>query len=160
MKQRIIKISFLISLILLLSFSLIPIPNLNTTLRHEINDEALNFQLTNIEYSNATVISDGFNNVYWNDLESYNPDIAVDNNGTIHVVWYDNTDGVWGVDYEIMYVCYTETSGWSNITLISDGYEDIYWNDGHSQFPQIAVDRNDNVHIVYFYKKPIFINKT
>ncbi len=98
--------------------------------------------------SNATVISDGFNNSYWNDDESYNPLIAVDSIDAIHVAWYDYTDGVWGVDIEIMYANFTNLNGWSNITILSDGYNGVYWNDGISRDPALALCTNQ-VQIVW-----------
>ncbi len=47
----------------------------------------------------------------WNTGASYLPAIAVDGSGTVHVVWYDYTDGAWGTDKEIMYCAYTFSSG-------------------------------------------------
>jgi len=87
------------------------------------------------------------------------PAIAVDSKGNVHVVWQDYTDGVWGTDMEIMYVKYSPSTeimyvkyspstGWSNVTIISDGYSGSYWNDGDSYFPDIAIDSRDNVHVV------------
>ena len=56
-------------------------------------------------WSKATVISD--DSTFWNDGYGENPNLAVDNDGKIHVAWSDDTDGEWGTDYEIMYVKYT-----------------------------------------------------
>ena len=56
-----------------------------------------------VDFSNATVVSDGFNSTYWNDDSSYNPAIAVDSSDRVHAVWQDHTNGVWGTDTEIMY---------------------------------------------------------
>jgi hypothetical protein len=100
-------------------------------------------------WSNATVISDGYNGFYWNDDWSYKPSIAIDSNDNIHVVWYDYTDGPWGSDTEIFHVQYSSDSGWSNATLISDGYMGTYWNEGGSSYPKIAIDDNDNLHVVW-----------
>lgn len=100
-------------------------------------------------WTNATVISDGFNNIYWNDAESYDPAIALDNNGNLHVVWEDGTDGIWGSDWEIMYVSYTEATGWSNVSVLSDGHNNFYWNDGFSLNPDIAIDSSNNIHVVW-----------
>ncbi len=100
-------------------------------------------------WSNATVISDGYNGTYWNDGPSYDPAIAVDSSNAIHVVWYDYTDGVWGTDIEIMYATYTTATGWSNVTVISDGYGGSYWNEGNSFNPAIAVDSSNQVHVVW-----------
>jgi hypothetical protein len=101
-------------------------------------------------WSNVTVISDGYDGTYWNDGGSYCPAITVDNSDGVHVVWYDGTDGVWGTDPEIMYANFTTATGWSNVTVISDGYDGTYWNDGDSFGPAITVDSSDRVHIVWY----------
>ncbi len=98
--------------------------------------------LNTSSWFNATVISD-INN--WNIDESLDPSIAVDNNGNIHVVWEDYTNGEWGTDSEIMYANYT-SAGWSNATVISDIYG---WNNEPSLAPSIAVDNNSNLHVVW-----------
>jgi len=100
-------------------------------------------------WSNATVISDGYGGSYWNDGDSWHPAIAVDSSNAVHVVWYDDTHGVWGIDTEIMYATYTTTTGWSNATVISDGYGGSYWNDGGSYYPAIAIDSSNAIHIVW-----------
>ena len=100
-------------------------------------------------WSNVTVISDGYDGTYWNNGGSYDPAIAIDSSDKVHVVWEDNTYGVWGIDYEIMYATYTDSTGWSNITIISDGLNDIYWNDDSSYNPSIAIDSSDKVHVVW-----------
>jgi len=103
-----------------------------------------------VDFSNATVVSDGFNSSYWNDGHSYDPVIAVDSSDKLHVVWEDQTAGAWGIDVEIMYATYTTVTGWSNVTVISDGYIGTYWNDGHSYKPAIAVDSSNAVHVVWY----------
>ncbi len=67
-----------------------------------------------VDFSNATVISDGYDGTYWNDGKSYDAAIAVDSSDRVHVVWEDYTDGVWGTDSEIMYATYNNATGWSN----------------------------------------------
>jgi hypothetical protein len=111
--------------------------------------EVNNLKLNSIEYDNATIISDGYNGVYWNTATSEDPSVAVDSNGVIHVVWQDGTNGVWGIDYEIMYVNFTSDEGWSNVTVISDGYNGTYWNVGYSADPVIKVDSQDRLHVVF-----------
>jgi hypothetical protein len=111
------------------------------------------------EWSNVTIISDGPNEQYgWNDGDSANPTIAVDNSNNVHVVWEDETNGTingnaWKQttnDDEIMYVLYNSTTGqWSNITVISDGYNNVYWNDGTSHQPSIAVDCSNNIYVAW-----------
>ncbi|MHA1299099.1 MAG: hypothetical protein ACTSO9_06600 [Candidatus Helarchaeota archaeon] len=100
--------------------------------------------LTSSSWSKATVISDS--RPPWNNDNSYNPSMAIDNNGVIHVVWYDETAGAWGTDYEIMYISYT-ASGWSNATVISD--DSTGWNTGDSYYPSIAVDNNGIIHVAW-----------
>ncbi len=102
---------------------------------------------TGSSWSNSTVISDDFTG--WNTGDSHRPSIATDSNGDVHVVWNDNTNGPWYDsvgDWEIMYVNYT-SSGWSNATVISDDFTG--WNDQGSYWPDIAVDKNDNLHVVW-----------
>ncbi len=102
-----------------------------------------------VRWSNVTIISDGYNNFFWNDGNSVNPSITIDNLGNIHVVWSDWTSGIWGTDNEIMYVNYTIGVGWSNVTIISDGYNNFFWNDDNSQDPSITVDTSGNIHVVW-----------
>ncbi|TFF99549.1 MAG: hypothetical protein EU541_04575, partial [Promethearchaeota archaeon] len=97
-------------------------------------------------WSNATVISDDETN--WNNDDSYTPSIAVDSLNTVHVVWYDHTDGTWGSDTEIMYCNYTAAAGWSNATVISD--DETNWNNDDSYTPSIAVDSLNTVHVVWY----------
>ncbi|MFX0187848.1 MAG: Ig-like domain-containing protein [Candidatus Hodarchaeota archaeon] len=114
-----------------------------------------NYTAATGQWSNATVISDGFEGSYWNNDSSASvpfgvgADIAVDSKDIVHVVWNDDTDGVWGNDWEIMYVNYSASQGWSNATVISDGFEGSYWNTGLSGNPSIAVDGSDNLHVVW-----------
>ena len=118
-------------------------------------DNNFNLKLSTQIEANVTVISDGFNGTWgWNDGWSEIPEIAVDDDGNIHVVWTDDTAGIWGAgggDYEIFYVKFSvATSQWSNITVLSDGYNDVWgWNDGWSYSPNIAVDNSGNVHVVW-----------
>ena len=151
MKHRKIKMSILLSSVLLLGISsLLQTSNLGIFFVQEEINNVQNLKLSDIDYTNATVISDGFNDIYWNNEHSYRPAIITDDSGKIHVVWEDITPGVWGTDREIMYVSYTEGTGWSNATVISDGYSGIYWNNGYSSSPQIAVDSLGNVHAVWY----------
>jgi hypothetical protein len=83
---------------------------------------------------------------------SYNPDIAVDSNNHIHIVWEGGMSG----NFEIYYKKSVDGgSSWTQKRLT--------WNSGISQNSAIAVDKNDNIHIVWhdytpgyyalFYKK-------
>jgi len=106
------------------------------------DDEIFYVNYTKNGWSNATCISDIYG---WNDGGSFNPNIAVDSNGDLHVVWYDFTAGEWGSDSEIMYTKYT-AEGWENATVISD--DSSGWNNDSSSNPSIvAVD--GVVHVVW-----------
>ncbi|MBN1216911.1 MAG: winged helix-turn-helix transcriptional regulator [Candidatus Lokiarchaeota archaeon] len=102
-----------------------------------------------ILWSNATVISDGYSGYYWNNNNSYSPSLSLDNINTPHVVWSDDTDGIWGTDREIMHVSLVIGILWSNATVISDGYNGYYWNDGASNSAKIAFDNDNNIHIIW-----------
>ena len=106
--------------------------------------EIMYANLTASGWSNATVVSDDA--THWNDGISRDPSLAIDGSGTVHVVWYDETDGAWGTDTEIMYANLT-ASGWSNATVVSD--DATHWNDDGSNYPSIAVDGSGTVHVVW-----------
>ena len=151
MKHRKIKISILLSSILLLGiFSLFQVSYLSMFIIQDKNNDVLNLKFSDVDYTNATVISDGFNDIYWNVGTSKNPAIIIDDSGKTHVVWEDGTDGVWGSDVEIMYATYTEATGWSNVSIISDGFNGVYWNMRTSAEPDIGIDSLGNVHVVWY----------
>ena len=122
---------------------------LNPTIASSSSYNNYDLKSSAVDFSNATVVSDGFNGTYWNNGGSSDTAIAVDSSDKVHIVWYDDTDGVWGIDREIMYATYTDSTGWSNATVISDGYGGTYWNNGLSVHPAIAVDSSDKVHVVW-----------
>ncbi len=75
---------------------------LNSTIASSNTCNNYDLKSSVVDFSNVTVVSDGFNSSYWNDDSSYNPAIAVDSSDKVHIVWADETHGVWGADYEIM----------------------------------------------------------
>lgn len=88
----------------------------------------------------------------WNSGVSVNPDIALDSNGDIHVVWQDFSPG----NAEIFYQKSTDGgTSWSSKRLT--------WNSSSSEFPDISVDSLGDIHVVWqddspgngevFYKK-------
>ncbi len=77
---------------------------------------------------------------------SYDPEIAIDNLGNIHIVWSDWTDYI-GVDTDsnIFYKCWNITSkSWTKTEVIS------LESNQNSYEPSISVDKSGNVHIVWF----------
>ena len=76
----------------------------------------------------------------------YHPSIAIDSNNNLHVTWYGydvNNPGY----YQVKYSKFDGTS-WSNWTNISNvnGYSQVY--------PSIAIDSNNNLHVVWSGKDP------
>jgi len=150
MKNKFKSISILVYLLIIWGFfSIVKFDISVPTYKIGGFGESFTVKTSSSNYANATVISDGFGGVYWNDGGSYGPSIAMDNSGNVHVVWVDGTDGPWGTDLEIMYVNYSSSAGWSNVTVISDGFGGVYWNDGSSYDPSIAIDNSGNVHVVW-----------
>lgn len=100
-------------------------------------------------WSNVTCLSDYHG---WNTDHSRHPDLAVGPDDSLHVVWSDQTTGAWGggsSDSEIWYMRWTPTTGWTFPELVSDGFEGVFWNDGKSERPSIAVDCEGSVHVAW-----------
>ncbi len=77
--------------------------------------------------------------ITWNSGDSYDPAIAVDSSNNIHMVWCDYTPG----NSEIYYKRSTdEGSTWGATKRIT-------WNSGGSVHPAIAIDSNNNLHVVW-----------
>ena len=78
--------------------------------------------------------------ITWNSGGSYNPDIAFDSSGGLHVVWWDTTPSAGPVIY------YKKSSDggviWTSAKKIS-GFT------GNAWFPAIAVDSFDRLHVVW-----------
>ena len=75
------------------------------------------------------------------DSTQYNPAIAIDSQGNVHVVWYG---GGWGSNpnyYNIQYRKRT-SAGWQAQEALTD-------KDDKQYDPAIAIDSQDNVHIVW-----------
>ena len=70
---------------------------------------------------------------------SQEPAIAIDSSGTTHVVWQDNMPGV----YEVFYACKPADGSWSAPIIISPD------DTNASQYPDIAIDGDDNLHVVW-----------
>ena len=69
---------------------------------------------------------------------SENPQLAVDQGGSVHVVWEDTTPG----NYEIFYARRSSDGTWSSP-------QDISNNPCDSRHPQLAVDESGAVHVVW-----------
>jgi hypothetical protein len=82
--------------------------------------------------------------ITWTSGDSYDPVIATDSTGAVHVVWYDYTPG----DSEIYYKRSTDGGGaWSAAKRIT-------WTSGYSGFPEMAIDGNGTIHVVWEDETP------
>lgn len=102
-----------------------------------------NYEIFYRKSTNAGVTWGGTKRLSWNSGLSTSQVIAVDSNNTIHLVWGDNTPG----NYEIFYK--RSTNGGVNWTS-----KKITWTSGASQFPSIAIDSNDNIHLAWYDSTP------
>ena len=77
---------------------------------------------------------------------SFDPTIAVDGSGNVHIAWRDSTNyGGSGGDYDIFYKRWNATTAaWTTIEVVSTE------GTGDSFSPTIAVDGSGNVHIVWY----------
>ena len=80
----------------------------------------------------------------WSYDISFYPAIAVDTNNHIHVVWVEHTPAG---NYEIFYK--NSTNGGTSWTT-----KRLTFNSGSSQFPAIAIDPNNDIHVVWMDDTP------
>ena len=81
--------------------------------------------------------------ITWNTSNSYDPAIAIDSSGNIHVVWHDYTPG----NSEIYYKRSTDCGlTWTTQRLT--------WSSGDSYDPVIAIDSSGNIHVVWYDATP------
>jgi hypothetical protein len=79
----------------------------------------------------------------WTASGSFSPAIAVDSSSRIHMVWYDTTPG----NDEIYYKISTDGGmSWSSNRLT--------WNPGKSEFPTIAADSSNHLHLSWSDSSP------
>ena len=62
---------------------------LNTTITSSSTSNNYDLKSSAVDFSNGTVVSDGYDDIYWNDGDSGDPAIAVDSSDKVHAVWYD-----------------------------------------------------------------------
>ena len=77
---------------------------------------------------------------------SFRPEIEVDKQGFVHVVWFDELDynGA-GSDLDIFYRCWNATSAsWMTTEVVSTESTD------YSGVPDVSVDSKGNVHVVWY----------
>ena len=78
-------------------------------------------------------------------MDTYEPRIAVDSMGNIHILWQDDTDILGsGSDTDIFYRFWNSSShSWGSTELVSTE------STGSSDYPSIAVDCYDKVHVCW-----------
>ncbi|MFX0098301.1 MAG: PKD domain-containing protein, partial [Candidatus Hodarchaeota archaeon] len=76
---------------------------------------------------------------------SFNPSIAMDGSGNVHVAWNDATDyGGSGMDSDVFYKRWNATAGsWTVTEVVSTE------STGTSQYPSITVDGSGNAHVAW-----------
>ena len=79
---------------------------------------------------------------------STHPDIAIDSNMVIHIVWADETPN--GRGYDIFYKQYN--GSWSDDIRITQETDP----DPTAQYPRLAIDSSNNIHIVWVDSKSGF----
>jgi hypothetical protein len=75
----------------------------------------------------------------WNSGASHGPTITIDSANNIHVAWFDWTPG----NFEIYYKRST------NEGVTWGGPHRLTWNAGSSNFPRLASDSSNNIHMVW-----------
>jgi hypothetical protein len=75
----------------------------------------------------------------WSHTDCLNPDIAINSNKIIFIVWQDFNSG-----NDEIYFKKSNDGGlsWSILTRLT-------WNSGHSQQPDLAVDSSDKIHLIW-----------
>ena len=71
--------------------------------------------------------------------DCYEPAIALDSSDTIHVAWDSDAPG----NYEIYYI--QSTDGGANWSAV----QRLTWSSGWSEYPAIAIDSSDRIHIAW-----------
>jgi hypothetical protein len=79
----------------------------------------------------------------FNSEGSFHPAIALDSNNYVHVVWQDHTPGIAEIYYK------KSTDGGAAWTT-----KRLTYNAGFSGIPAIAIDSNDNLHVVWYDSTP------
>ena len=104
-----------------------------------VSFESINYDFSMWDFNSTKVIS---TDIYGT---SASPQVVVDEEFNVHVVWYDNANyNSEGTDWDIFYRRYDATTGlWEAVEVVSEGCS------GDSSFPSIAVDNDLNVHVVW-----------
>ena len=121
--------------------------------------------LDNFDIDNSPLDSSGLktNPYHWSEEmlvsendhnNSYDPDMAIDSQDNIHIVWWDNRIGynIHGNIFTTSDIYYREYLSveevWLDAVAISDCSDNI-----DAIYPKIAVDSQDNIHIVWWERK-------
>ncbi|MCE7735510.1 MAG: hypothetical protein GPJ54_11570 [Candidatus Heimdallarchaeota archaeon] len=140
MKQRLV-LSAILMCILIITMSTYTQSMASETVHHPEKETATISPNINSDWtwSWPDVISSGSTG------SSYTTSVAIDKFDNIHLVWYDNTDynGA-GPDNDIFYKRFDRlTASWGSVVVISND------STADSSNPNIIVDDNDNLHVVW-----------
>ena len=84
--------------------------------------------------------------------EQFRPDIAIDSQGTLHLVWENRGSGANPEYSNIQYISRTLSGEWSTLEWLSSELFD-------QDHPHIAVDANDAVHVIWTGKTTDYPDK-
>ncbi len=128
---------------------------------YDINDDGLGDSAYSISGSAGSkdyypIWDDGAETYLWTDPElistestdiSEAPDIVIDNEGNVHVVWHDYTNDYLGsgADVDVYYKRWNATSETWTLTEVVSNESGVT-----SEEPKIDVDQNGNVYVVWY----------
>jgi hypothetical protein len=94
--------------------------------------------------TNGGMAWEGVKRLTWSSVGTYQPEIAVDSTGIIHVLWHSASPG----NSEILHKRSIDGGAtWS-------GANRLTWTSGSSFTPAVAVDSSDNLHVVWYDNTP------
>jgi hypothetical protein len=79
----------------------------------------------------------------WNSGSSSSPSVATDPNNFIHIVWQDYSSGNWEIYHT------KSTNGGTSWAA-----KRLTWNPDESEWPEVATDSNNNIHVVWDDETP------
>ncbi len=83
-----------------------------------------------------------FVNISYNTGISYNPEMGIDSEDNVHIVWQDDLD-IPSNRFEILYKKWSPITGWSEAVNLSSTPTE------NSLYPEIEIDSKNNLHVIW-----------